>query len=828
MPRVTHIQTNFTAGEISPRLMGRVDISRYANGAKTIENGIPLIHGGVVRRPGLLKIDTINNGDTRLIPFIFSTTQAYMLVFGDHTMRVYQNRAPVMNPAAPAQVYQIATPYSAAMLKDLDYVQGADTMFITHPNVPMQRLQRFADDLWVLEPTPLVVEPFDEIGHRFNATMTLSAIVQGSATATSSAATFNQGDIGREIVAGTGIAKITGFTSATSVTVSITHAFSQAVYGANLWLINASPQANLTPSGKEPIGTSITLTSSKTVVTPGVTNQTTKPVTGRTTGGFGSMLSVTNHGYSVGDTIALAGAGVLDGQYHVAIVSDVNTFFIDLIWIQGDAGSDPPPYTNSETVTRVGIVGVAATSSEVPLNIFRTEDVGKVIRINRGIVKITAVNSPSQVTGDILTALDAVVTAPPNAWTLESSVWNPINGYPRTVTLYEQRLIAGGSPGFPQSVWGSRTGEYLNFTPGVKDDDAFSFTVVSDEINPIAHLAQTDILIGLTYGGEFSMFGGLEKPITPTNVQIKNHSVYGCNQVRPVRIGKELNFIQRSHRKLRGMSLDYYARSSQTPDLTVLSEHVTESGIVDMCYAQEPNSVVWLVRGDGQMATLTLDREQEVTAWARQSFEGTIQSVASVPSDVGDDIYVAIQRKLLGEVYVTTIEIFDDSVFMDGSIWASSGPGAATWTGLTHLEGFVVDVTADGFVMPQQQVNNGSITLPRPAHVVQIGLPFATTIETLTPEFPGGMGSAQGNSMRNSEVTLRFLNTIGCKVNGQEMPFQFFGNALLNTPPQLFTGDHRIETLGWDRGSAIIKIEQTQPLPFHLQAVITKFTVNDG
>ncbi|EKO1546247.1 hypothetical protein VZ882_004986, partial [Salmonella enterica] len=50
--RANLIKTNFTAGEVSPRLMGRVDIARYANGAKIIENAVVVVQGGVVRRPG--------------------------------------------------------------------------------------------------------------------------------------------------------------------------------------------------------------------------------------------------------------------------------------------------------------------------------------------------------------------------------------------------------------------------------------------------------------------------------------------------------------------------------------------------------------------------------------------------------------------------------------------------------------------------------------------------------------------------------------------------------------------------------------------------------
>jgi hypothetical protein len=105
-------------------------------------------------------------------------------------------------------------------------------------------------------------------------------------------------------------------------------------------------------------------------------------------------------------------------------------------------------------------------------------------------------------------------------------------------------------------------------------------------------------------------------------------------------------------------------------------------------------------------------------------------------------------------------------------------------------------------------------------------LPVNVRLDLLTPEAQTGTGSAQGNSMRTSEVSIRFKNTVGCKVNGSVVPFREFGDVL-DQPVDEFSGVKRIETLGWERGSSDVLIEHDQPLPFHLLAVIRKFTVND-
>lgn len=716
MARYTLNQTNFTAGELSPRMLGRVDIARYQNGAEIIENAWPLVHGGCARRDGTLHAAPAKFAAkrARLIPYVFNKSQAYMCEFGDLYVRIYY-------PNGTYTGVELVSPYTEAMLSAIDYVQGADTMFIFNNQVAIHRLRRITDLQWSLAPAPFVTKPFDEKGINFATSATISDITVGTGrTFTSSASVFMAADVGREIWSGGGIAKITAFVSATVVTVQVVTAF--PVTPMATWALKGSPQTTLSPS---------------------------------VVGTVGAIISLT-----------LGAAG------------------------------------------------------------WRTDDVGKFVKVNGGLIEINSYSSSTVVSGIVRAANTSTVAAPANAWSLEASVWNDFDGYPSTGTLHEQRLVAAGSPNFPQTIWESRTGEYLNFELGTKDDDAMSFTVSSDQINPITHMAQIKALIALTYGGEFSLTGGVEKPITPTNIQVKNQSVYGCNNVKPVRIGNELYFIQRSDRKLRALAYKYDSDAYGAPDMSVLSEHATLSGVIDMAYQQEPESILFLVRNDGVIATLTVDRDQDVVGWARQVTDGKFESVASIPTTGGEQMWAIVNRTVNGNT-VRYVERFVSGINVDCGISATSGPGATVWTGLGHLEGKTVDIVADGVPMPQQVVTGGQVTISRNAFAVQIGLPYRTRIKTLTPEVQGSTGSAQGNSMRVAEITLRFLETIGCEVNGQPIAFRVLGENVLNQPAQPFTGDHRLENLGWDRGKASITIEQNQPLPFHLLCVIKKMSIND-
>jgi hypothetical protein len=206
---------------------------------------------------------------------------------------------------------------------------------------------------------------------------------------------------------------------------------------------------------------------------------------------------------------------------------------------------------------------------------FRTVDVGKYVRMNDGLALITAVVSTSTATATVLTEFSSIVATPPLAWTLEDKVWSATFGYPSTGTLFQQRLWCANSTKYPQTVWGSVTGQYLDFQKGTKDTDACIFTIASDTINPISFLAsQTDLIVH-TYGGEFIMTGGTDTAITPTNIEIKPQTYHGSKGVRPLTVGKESVFVQRAGRKVRAMSYVLQVDGYVAPDLTALAEHIT-------------------------------------------------------------------------------------------------------------------------------------------------------------------------------------------------------------------------------------------------------------
>ena len=139
----THVlQSSFNNGVLDDRMAARLDIKQYYQGVLQGENVQFLPQGGVRRRPGFRFIDKIdlpdgspNNG--KVVPFVFNTDQAYVLVFVQNLIAIYRN---------DVLVDTVTTTYTQAQIDELDFAQTADTMIIVHEDVRPKLLVRGAND----------------------------------------------------------------------------------------------------------------------------------------------------------------------------------------------------------------------------------------------------------------------------------------------------------------------------------------------------------------------------------------------------------------------------------------------------------------------------------------------------------------------------------------------------------------------------------------------------------------------------------------------------------------------------------------------------------
>jgi hypothetical protein len=156
--RTSPPQISFSSGELSPLLHRRFDYQRFQTGAATMCGFLPLRQGGFTRAPGTLHRGTTRaNGPARLVDFEFAANDAVVLEFTDGKMRVWRYGALVTVSGSP---YELVTPFPAASLPLLQWVQTADVIYITDGLRPIQRLARLALDSWTIGPAAFNTGPF--------------------------------------------------------------------------------------------------------------------------------------------------------------------------------------------------------------------------------------------------------------------------------------------------------------------------------------------------------------------------------------------------------------------------------------------------------------------------------------------------------------------------------------------------------------------------------------------------------------------------------------------------------------------------------------------
>ncbi len=422
------------------------------------------------------------------------------------------------------------------------------------------------------------------------------------------------------------------------------------------------------------------------------------------------------------------------------------------------------------------------------------------------------------------------------------------NNRPSVISFFEQRLVFGNTNNNPQTLWFSKNGDYQNVTVGTGDNDGLIYTIASNQVNAIRYLSATRVLTVGTSGGEYVLTSTNDGPVTPTTTLIRKYSNYGTATIEPVQVADVTLFVQRGSRKIREFKFvgDVNTGGYQAPDMTILAEHVTKGGITQMAYQQEPDSVVWCIRADGTLLGLTYRREEEVVAWhkhviggAFSSGQAVVESIATLPTDTGEDELFMIVKRTIDSVtkrYVEKLKVFNfgdntaNAFFVDSGL-SYSGGTTTTLTGLYHLRGQELQVLANGASHANKTVNNGGITLDFSSTTAAVGYSFDSRMQTLRIESGSVDGTSQGKPKRIHQITLRFFETVGVEVGNDageidRIPFRDSSMAM-DTAVPLFTGDKDIEFPGGFEDDDRIYVKQSQPLPLTVLAFFPRMNTFD-
>lgn len=542
----------------------------------------------------------------------------------------------------------------------------------------------------------------------------------------------------------------------------------------------------------------------------------------------------------------LTGSVTLTASASLFDAADVGSYFsISIVppstydqWTTGVA------YTSGDIVYYLGRVYQSGTTASAgarpPIHTTGTVSDGVVdwayLHDGTGYAQVTAYGSATSVTATVIGRLPT--TSATTRWA--EGAWSDRRGWPRTVTFYEDRLWFGGSESKPQTLWASTVGDYENHTYGTNDDDALNYTVNTQDLNTITWLSAGKVLAIGTTNGEFTISGNqISDPITPTGVKITPQTTYGSTTyTRPVRVASSTLFIQRAGRKIREYTYNFESDSYVAPNLTLLSEHITETGLIDMTYQQEPNQIVWAPLASGELLGMTYERAENVVGWHRQPVGGSVESVIALPHWDGDQdvLWMIVNRTINGQTkrYVEYMEKYltdEYSFYVDCGL-TYDGAATTTLSGLDHLEGETVDVLTDGAVHPTRVVTGGAITLQLSASVVNVGLHY--TAKMTLPPFEAGAqnGTSQGKPQRINGVVLRLFETgsglfYGGDTTMDELAMRRSNDAMDNPVP-LFSGDTEILPFpeGYQLGSRIT-IEHRLPLPCTIVAVMPQLETYD-
>jgi hypothetical protein len=405
--------------------------------------------------------------------------------------------------------------------------------------------------------------------------------------------------------------------------------------------------------------------------------------------------------------------------------------------------------------------------------------------------------------------------------------FNTTSGYPRSVCLHEQRLCFGGTKAQPNTIWCSAIGDFENFELGVNASDAVQFTLAASEGNRINWMfSQNEMLVG-TSGDEWTI-GAADSAsaLSATNVKTRRQASYGSKYMRAAMVNDVLLFVQRNGRKIRELVYELNKDGWVAPDLTLLAEHITVGEIVEVAYQQQPDAILWCVRGDGTLIGMTYERDQKVVGWHRHTIadNADVESVATIYGNgTEDEVWMVVKRTVAGATY-RTIErfpllwrtAFDDQAatsyrYLDGHVAFPAGAANRSVTGLSHLNGKSVTIVQNGVLTGTAVVSGGAVTVPAAA-AGYVGLPYISTLTPMKLDMDLEDGSSQGRKKRIHKVVVRTLKSQGGEVRVNAGQWYDLASALT-------TGDQKILTAGTFGFDADVSVQQSDPYPMCILAI---------
>jgi len=476
-----------------------------------------------------------------------------------------------------------------------------------------------------------------------------------------------------------------------------------------------------------------------------------------------------------------------------------------------------------------------------------------------GVARVTSYSSTTVVNIEVLNPFSSL-TASSN-WS--EGDWNDNVGWPSALRFHDGRLWFAGR----DRIWGSISDAYTSFDPDYAGDAGpINRSVGFGPVDTINWLLDLSRLIVGREGAETSVrSGSFDQPLTPTNFTLKDCSTQGSAPVAAVKIDTRGVFIQQSNRRVFELGFDVNSQDYNAHDLTRLNPDIGSEGFVDLAVQRQPDTQLHFIRGDGQIAALLHDAEDQVEAWWRIDTDGgvngVVESVAVLPGSMENRVYYAVKRTINGSTkrFLEKAARRDQCYGLPEARLADShtmysGAAVTTISGLDHLEGCSVVVwgwnTSTPFTatLPDGStqtvgrdfgtftVTSGAISgISSAVTDACIGLGYEATFKSAKLAYAAQMGTALNQTKKIDTLGLILANT---HQQGLEYGQSF---TVMDTLPLVEDGDVTDTNLVWEdydkmmvtvpgewSTDARLCLRATAPRPAMVMAAVLDMTTNEG
>lgn len=817
--------SNFNAGVLSALMEGRVDVAKYGNGCYRMENFIPTVQGPVKRRMGVRFVRELEDSTEVgwLRRFVFSQTQAYVLEFTPGRLRFYTNNGILLNLGVP---YEIVTPYTASDLTNadgtfgLDFAQTGDVVFIADGAHPLQQLTRLGATNWTIANAAITGGPFVDINPDNPITVWASAATGNGITLTSvGGAAFTAPMVGQLFLIE-----------------------QKRVDGYKAWEVGKVIVAGNERRSDGNVYEALN----------GATTGTVKPTHregAKFDGDAGVQWQYLHSGYGIARIVSIGGGGT------TAVANVISRLPTEVV----GATNATPRWASSEWRSDLGYPSLVTFFRE-RLTLFRkargwfsvaadflnfsNRDGAETLPDSAISIDITS--SELNDTTFLVPAKKLLVGTTAAEFSIgelaSSEVFGPGNVAASLQTSHGSRqippAIVNDSTLFHQAA--GRRCRDLRYAFDADGYQTTDLSVLSSDIlrgqvvqhafqeepdNVLWNVTRTGKLVGFTFNREQDVIGWHDHPLA---ADCWAESV----EVIPAPDGTH-DQVWCIFRVLVDGTMRRYV-GYMDPDWR------GDTGTLSDCLYSDMGATF---NGMDQTGTITPD----ITLTGPETTGTLTASIAHFAAgDVGDLVVIEASAAHWCRFEITA---YTDSTHVTVRQMDALPPGfdpgdtSSDWAfardqiaGLDYLEGRTVAVLGDGASHPEVVVVGGIAPLQRHVRIAQVGLPMVAELETMRLEAGSQNGTAQGKIKRIHKLILRFFETLGGQCGttneaGDKVLEQILfrsSSAPMNQPPRLFTGDKLCDFPGGYSTEARIIVQQPQPLPMTLVALMPQLVAHDS